>query len=164
MNVITNIRYVDAGYVTTPNLSPSFAPSVYEVYGYVQPLVRSILVRYVTLIPSNMQNVVIEGLVLPMQAVESRHIHVDTSTYAEVLPNTRIVVVWYDVVHLTHATVRECHTMRTEGFFERVAGKHIIIREPKTIRIEPEPVKVHARDATYLSIPIGCIHTHTYNA
>ncbi len=161
MDVVTKIRYVDASYVTTPELSPSFVPAVYEVYGYVQHLTRSIMVRYVIQIPpGNSSESVIEGLVLPAHAVQSQHLRADIRPYMTIAPNTRITVDWYDVVHLTHASVRECHTMRTEGFFERVIGQYLLIRAPKTVRIEPEPMKIHAKDATYLSIPISCIHTH----
>jgi hypothetical protein len=172
MRTVTKVQYVDAKYITTPDITSDTTLTLHEAYGYVSRYHNSLLVTFIEEVPPASYSarlyrtvcfwkraLVIKGLILPEGALVSRSRVVETGVYTAVAIGSPVTVHWYDVVYLANVPVRDSHTMRTQGVLERVESDRIIVRNPTTVRIQPRPHRPHAQGATYLIIPIAFIHT-----
>jgi hypothetical protein len=163
MEKIYKIKYVDASYSYEEKINQEGLDNC-EAYGYVERNGNNIIVSFlkkVGVADSLMKSKekIADGLVIPDTALISRiRLH-----KTEILNNMEIglsvSVTWRDVIHVANLPIYECSTMYTEGILFEIEKDYIVLKNPKTLRVKPEPRKNHPGSGlpTYLVIPVAFI-------
>lgn len=164
MDDIYRIRYVDAQYTYAKSIGKTGLPP-HEAYGYIIRNADTIVVIFIKKRGTDCEKIVrgkedvIKGLVIPNTALMSV-VETYTTTLLENLDiSSQVTVTWRDVRYVANMPVYECAIMQTEGVLYRIEKNHIVIKDPRTIRTYPMPMKNHPENGhpTYLVIPTSFI-------
>ncbi|MFA6077636.1 MAG: hypothetical protein WC724_01305 [Candidatus Paceibacterota bacterium] len=163
MDKIYKIEYVDASYTYEKKIAQTKLDSC-EAYGYVEKNGSNIIISFIKkmgVVGSLVANKekIIEGLVIPDTALISRVKSYKTDILNDMKVGLSISVTWRDVIHVANLPIYECPTMYTEGILFEIKKDYVILKDPKTMRIQPKPLKNHPSSGlpTYLVIPISFI-------
>lgn len=164
MEKIFNIKYVDAYYIYAKDLGATKL-SLHEAHGYVERNGNNIIIIFIKKrgtsskeIIKNKENIV-KGLVIPDTALSSVVDKYNSDILNNVTKGSSVKVEWRDIVYVANLPRYDCSVMYTEGILFRIEKKHIVLKNPETIRTYPTPIKNHpeGNPATYLVIPVSFI-------
>ncbi|TSC55092.1 MAG: hypothetical protein LiPW30_558 [Parcubacteria group bacterium LiPW_30] len=165
MDKIYNIKYVDASYSYEESINQTKL-DLFEAYGYVEKNKNNIVITFIKKhgISEEKQNHdkevnIINGLVIPDTSLASISSAYKTNILDNIKINYAVSVTWRDVVHVENLPRYDCSVMYTEGILVKIESDYVILKDPKTIRTYPTPVKNHPGSGlpTYLVIPISFI-------
>lgn len=163
MEKIYKIKYVDASYSYEEKINQE-GLDVCEAYGYVEKNGNNIIVNFlkkVGVVDNLMKSKekIADGLVIPDTALISRVKLYKTDILNNMEIGQSVSLNWRDVIHVANLPVYECPIMYTEGTLFKIEKDYIILKNPKTLRIKPEPRKNHPGSGlpTYLVIPVAFI-------
>ncbi len=164
MDKIYNIKYVDASYSYEESIKQTKL-DLYEAYGYVKNNKNNIIIIFIKKRKIgvgkiiNRKESVPMGLVIPDTALILTSRVYKNEIMKNVSINSSISVTWRDVVHVENLPRYDCPVMYTEGILIKTDRDYIILKDPKTIRVHPRPIKNHPGSGlpTYLVIPISFI-------
>ena len=164
MGKIFNIKYVDAHYTYAEKFDTTELP-VQEAYGYVERKENNIIIIFIkkrgsdnTKTIEEKENI-IKGLIIPDAALLSMVDKYETDILKNAKIGTHTTVTWRDVLYFANVPVYECSIMRTEGILFKIEKDLIVLKDPKTVRMYPTPVKNNPEDGnpTLYKIPISFI-------
>lgn len=164
MDKIYNIRYVDAYYSHAQNIGETKL-SLHDAHGYVEKSGDNIIIIFIKKRNTNNNEIIrtkqsiVKGLVIPNTALVSVVEVYKNDILKNVTIGAFVAVIWRDVVYVANLPRYDCSIMRTEGVMFRIEKDHIVLKNPETTRIYPEPIKNHpeGNPATYLIIPISFV-------
>ncbi len=163
MDKIYKIEYVDASYTYEKKIAQTKLDSC-EAYGYVEKNGSNIIISFIKkmgVVGSLVANKekIIEGLVIPDMALISKIRTYKTDVLKGIKIGMSLSVTWRDVIHVANMAIYECPVMYTEGILFEIKTDHIVLKNPKTLRINPKPIKNHPSSGlpTYLVVPISFI-------
>jgi len=164
MDKIYNIKYVDAYYSYEKNITQTKL-SLFEAYGYVEKNADNLVIIFIKKLGIKNEKTIkenediIKGLVIPYTALVSAVRTFKTNILKNLAEGSSVTVKWRDLVFVANLPRYDCSTMYTEGILFKIASDHIVLKNPKTIRIYPYPVKNHPESEipSYLIIPISFI-------
>jgi hypothetical protein len=142
MNQFSKIEYTDAYYILEePDILQTKLPKN-EAFGYVEKNENNIVVHFIikkdSKASSNIK--IVMGLVLPISSIYTQKYLKELDDIKE---NSSVALTWKDVVFLQNDEIRGVSTMYTEGIVIQNNSDHLVIKNPETLRIKPEPVKNH---------------------
>lgn len=164
MDKIYNIKYVDASYSYEKKIKQTKL-DLYEAYGYVKKNKNNIIIIFIKKRKIgvgkiiNRKESVPMGLVIPDTALILTSRVYKNEIMKNVSINSSISVTWRDVVHVENLPRYDCSIMYTEGILVKIESDYVVLKDPKTIRTYPTPVKNHPGSGlpTCLVIPISFI-------
>jgi hypothetical protein len=142
MNKFSKIQYTDAYYILEePDVLQTLLPKN-EAFGYVEKKENTIVVHFILRKDSNdsLNAKMVMGLVLPISSIDTQNYLKELDHIQE---NSLVALTWEDVVFLQNDEIRGVSTMYTEGIVIQNNSDHLVIKNPETLRIKPEPVKNH---------------------
>jgi len=164
MDKIYNIKYVDASYSYEENINQTKLDS-YEAYGYVKKNKNNIVITFIKKHvvdekkSSDEEINIIKGLVIPDTSLVSVSSAYRTNILEGININSVVSVIWRDVVRVANLPRYDCSVMYTEGILIKIGSDYVILKDPRTIRTHPTPIKNHPGGGlpTYLVVPISFI-------
>lgn len=163
MDTAYKIKYVDASYSYEEKIKQEGLDTC-EAYGYVEKNGDNIIISFIKKmeVTNNLvasKEKIVDGLVIPDTSLISRIESYKTNILNNMEIGLSVSVTWRDVIHVANLSIYECPTMYTEGTLFEIEKDYIILRNPKTLRINPEPIENHPGGGlpTYLVIPVAFI-------
>lgn len=164
MDIISNIKYVDAYYAYAKEIGETKL-SVHEAYGYVEQVKDSIIVVFIKKRGSYIKDAIkeggdiIKGLILPDTSIVSALDTFDTDILKNITENTKVKIEWRDVLYVANSPRYDCSIMSTDGLLYKIKKDHIVLKEPKTTRVYPKNVQKFSENESpsYLILPISFI-------
>lgn len=165
MDKIYNIKYVDAYYAYTKDLEETHLP-LHEAYGYVEKNGNNVVIIFIKKRGADSRRVmgnkdpIVKGLIVPDAALILAAKTSRIDTLKGIAMGASVAVVWRDVISVANMPIYECSIMYTKGVLHKVEKDHIVLRDPKTVRTSPAPVRNHPKDGghpTYLMVPTSFI-------
>lgn len=142
MNQFSKIQYTDAYYILEePDMLQTKLPKN-EAFGYVEKNENTIVVHFIIKKDSKTlsNSKIVMGLVLPISSIDTQNYLKELDDIKE---NSSVALTWEDAVFLQNDEIRGVSTMYTEGIVVQNNSDHLVIKNPETLRIKPEPVKNH---------------------
>lgn len=142
MNKFLKIQYTDAYFILEePDVLQTLLPKN-EAFGYIEKKENTIVVHFILKKDSKASPnaKIVMGLVLPISSIDTQNYLKELDDIKE---NSSVALTWEDVVFLQNDEMRELSTMYTEGIVIQNNSDHLVIKNPETLRIKPEPVKNH---------------------
>jgi len=158
MDKIYSVKYVDAYYSYEKKITQTKL-SLFEAHGYVEKNVNNIIIAFIKRKLAYGREEVVLGLVIPDTALVSVVDTYKTDILKNVAIGSSVTVTWRDVVIFDYGDLRnDCPIMYTEGILVKIEKDHIVLKDPETIRIYPNPVRNYpVEKPNYYMIPISFI-------
>ena len=143
MSQIYNIKYIDAHHGYGSEIPDIENLPVQEAYGYVERNGENILVIYAKKAGTNIRGIkdskekILAGLIIPDTALLSVVESFDTHILDDIKLGTKIEVIWRDVTFGAEMLRRDVSVMNSKGTLKKIVKDHIILWNPKTVRIHP---------------------------
>ncbi len=158
MDKFKKIEYIDAKYIYSDSDFETLNLKLdkHTAFGYISTnKTGDYIVEYIKKIINNKtkeSDLLIEGLILPNGAVTDEVKFLDTRNYGQI--DNNIEIFWDDVVHVINNNRYDVSKMHTTGVLVYSNEDFIVIKNPITIRVYPEPTKKHPeKDSNYYMIP-----------
>ena len=150
MKKISNIHYTDAYYILENGDDFVVKLPHNEAYGRIENGKNgSFVIHFIDKVENlafsknKRSSLIVKGLVLPNAAVLSKSKGGFIEGLESLVYGQKISLTWSDVVYAENETRNECSKMYTEGTVFRNNQDNIVILNPETIRIHPQPIKNH---------------------
>lgn len=158
MDKIYNIKYVDASYTYTKSIDHTKL-FVHEAYGYMKRNNDNIIITFIKKKLINGTEETAKGLVIPDTALISKKNTLSNNILLSFKTGKSLAVTWKDIVIFDSGDLRnDCPIMYTEGILYRIEKDHIVLKDPETIRIYPNPIKNHpVKKPNFYTIPKSLI-------
>ncbi len=150
MNTICNIKYIDAYYIDSSYGEEKELGKtklrLHEAYGYISENDNSLLISFIKEIAGGENKDVVKGIVIPKKAVKSESLVFNKDIVEDISLGSLVSLDWRDVVFVSNKDRHDCSVMNTKGILFKVEDDHIVIKNPKTLRKYPEPIKSHPEE------------------
>ena len=141
---VCKIKYIDAYYATRDSKNSFGVSRTCEAYGYVEKTEKDVIVYFIQKIEKDTPGVILRGLMIPHTNLFSYVKTFDPTSITDTLCfSERIEVTWRSVTFVNNIVWQEAPTMRTRGVLVNINDDHIVISDPETSRIFPEPETLH---------------------
>lgn len=154
------VKYIDAYCIYFKNIGVTKLKP-HEARGYVIRNGTQVVVFFMKerseILNIHNKKKIVEGLVIPTSATipysAKKYPSLEKSIRL-IKIRSRVMIRWLDVVHVAGMSRYICSEMYTEGILEKVEYDHIVVRDPETIRICPQPIQNHPLEKpTFYIIP-----------
>lgn len=157
MEEIVNIYYTDSYYGDNPEVPSATELPRCEAYGFTFEREGCFFVHFIKKVGEETRpDDFIKGLIIPKRAVVSYALRFTSKE--EFIVGESVAIRWSDVVYVANTKRSEVSVMETTGQLFRDAGNHVVIKNPKTIRKHPLPMRGHPKEQpSYYVIPKSLI-------
>jgi hypothetical protein len=154
VDTFSKVEYVDAFYISDASLEKvDLYPHI--SYGKItEDVAGNIVVSFIEDVESGTS---VRGLLLPKGALLTEYKN-NEQVMSGVSIGDALTVYWDDIVYFEKSVPEKITKMYTEGEVVQITSTYLLLKDPVTLRLHPQPVKNHpGYTPFYYVIPLSFI-------